>query len=61
MRQAWKAVCDAARESETRKRRGMDESDDVPLPSLQLAELSEQFFARYKLAHPAEREPSEAL
>ncbi len=61
MRQAWKAVCDAARESETRKRRGLDESDDVPLPSPQLAELSEQFFARYKMAYPAECEPSEAL
>ena len=60
-RQAWKAARDAAKESETRKKRGLDESDDVPVPSPQLAELGGQFFAQHKMAHPAELEPSEAL
>ena len=54
-------MCDAARKSETRRRRGLDEGGDVPLPSPQLAELSEQFFARYKMTYPAECEPSDAL
>ena len=60
-RQAWKAVRDTAQESEARKKRGLDESDDTPLPAPQLAQLGDAFHARYKIFFPAECEPSEAL